>query len=402
MNPILQGSLRHFTVADVLTLLAQRMQSGTIDFENEGKRTRVVMRDGKIAGAVGPDAVAAVGSACYWTDGTFSLVQELTLGEGIVPTDYEVGALLDEVARRAAAEKAEAERYNDNVTFRVIDNPDAQEKLDPSADELKLLIRIGLGRKIADLIGSRDRKEFIKTLKRLESGGVIERVEGEKGEEPWKAEPEPPKKEPKPAQAPAAARPAEARPAPQPPAKKEEPPSPKSKAEPKSEPKPEPKPESQPAPKPEPKAEAKAEAKPEAKAEPKPEPAPKPKPSDDATQMLRPERTRTGRGLMASLTSDTGDAFPLLDDEVVIGRAPTNTISLNDGSISTRHARITRTPDGFFIEDLKSRNGTFVNGDQVTERRPLADNDTIRLGKVIFTFNVATELQAGDTTAGVK
>ena len=398
MNPILQGSLHHFTVADVLTLLAQRMQSGTIDFELEGKRTRVVMRDGKIAGADGPDAVDAVGGACYWTDGTFSLVQDLMFGEGVTPADYEVGALLDEVERRAAAEKAEAQRYNDNVTFRVIDNSDAQERLDPSADELKLLIRIGLGRKISDLIGKRDRKEFIETLKRLETGGVIERVEGEKNEEPWKSEVEPPKKEARPQQPAAApAKAAEAKPAPQPASKKEEPPA----AKPKPESKPEPKQESKPASKPAPQADSKPEAKPEPKAE--PEPAAKPKASDDATQMLRPDRTRTaGRGLMASLTSDGGDAFPLLDDEVVIGRASTNTISLNDGSISTRHARITRTPDGFFIEDLKSRNGTFVNGDQVTERRPLADSDTIRLGKVIFTFNVATELKAGDTTAGLK
>ena len=70
-----------------------------------------------------------------------------------------------------------------------------------------------------------------------------------------------------------------------------------------------------------------------------------------------------------------------------------------DGSVSSKHARIVRTDDGFVIEDLQSRNGTFVNGERVTEGpRKLNDGDLVRLGKVIMTFNVARETKAGETT----
>jgi hypothetical protein len=106
------------------------------------------------------------------------------------------------------------------------------------------------------------------------------------------------------------------------------------------------------------------------------------------------------RALVGSLTPDnTPDAvFPLLENECTIGRVDGNAVVLNDSSVSSKHARILRTPDGFVVEDLKSRNGTFVNGERVTEKRLLLDGDLIRLGKVIVTFNVARESKYTDTT----
>ncbi len=118
-----------------------------------------------------------------------------------------------------------------------------------------------------------------------------------------------------------------------------------------------------------------------------------------------PKTTQTGIGvkkrtLVGSLTPDHApdNVFPLLDAEQTIGRAPTNQISIADGSVSSVHARILRTAEGFVLEDLQSRNGTFVNGEKVDGKRPLADGDLIRLGKIIMTFNVAREGKAGDTT----
>jgi FHA domain/Domain of unknown function (DUF4388) len=110
-----------------------------------------------------------------------------------------------------------------------------------------------------------------------------------------------------------------------------------------------------------------------------------------------PDNRRT---LVGSLTPDsTPDAvFPLLENECTIGRVEGNSVVLGDSSVSSKHARILRTPDGFVVEDLKSRNGTFVNGERVTEKRLLLDGDLIRLGKVIVTFNVAREGKRTDTT----
>jgi hypothetical protein len=104
--------------------------------------------------------------------------------------------------------------------------------------------------------------------------------------------------------------------------------------------------------------------------------------------------------LVGSLTPDNApdNVYPLLDAEHSIGRASSNSIVISDGSVSTNHARILKTAEGFVIEDLKSRNGTFVNGEKVTEKRLLVDSDLIRLGKVIMTFNVARDAITGDVT----
>lgn len=105
--------------------------------------------------------------------------------------------------------------------------------------------------------------------------------------------------------------------------------------------------------------------------------------------------------MSGSLTSTASDAlaYALIEDEQTIGRDEANAVAIPDGSVSSKHAKIIRGADGFYIEDLGSRNGTFVNGEKVTERRLLTDNDVIRFGKVVFTFNVARELVRGRTTA---
>jgi len=102
---------------------------------------------------------------------------------------------------------------------------------------------------------------------------------------------------------------------------------------------------------------------------------------------------------MASLTGDNGDIQPLLEDLYTIGRDPaTNNIVMTDASISTHHARITRAGDSFTVEDLGSRNGTFVNGEKISAPTALADNDVIRFGRMIFIFNLAREVRPGETT----
>ena len=117
-------------------------------------------------------------------------------------------------------------------------------------------------------------------------------------------------------------------------------------------------------------------------------------------QTLTPKTVMRPKTLVGSLTPDDRpeSVFPLLDSECVIGRAPDCAITVSDGSISSRHARVTRSPEGFSIEDLQSRNGTFVNGEKVDKPRLLADGDVVRLGKVIMTFNVARELLAEPKT----
>lgn len=108
--------------------------------------------------------------------------------------------------------------------------------------------------------------------------------------------------------------------------------------------------------------------------------------------------TRPAPPRIGTLTADDGTMHPLLEDVTTIGRTPSNGVMLPEGSVSSNHARVLRTADGFVIEDVGSRNGTFVNSERVNGKRPLADGDTLRLGKVILTFNVAVETKKQDTT----
>jgi len=80
-----------------------------------------------------------------------------------------------------------------------------------------------------------------------------------------------------------------------------------------------------------------------------------------------------------------GRTFSLTEDEVSIGREPCNQISLLDSLASRRHCVIRRDGQGFLIQDLDSRNSTFVNNVPVKERL-LADGDQIRIGKSILVF----------------
>jgi len=81
-----------------------------------------------------------------------------------------------------------------------------------------------------------------------------------------------------------------------------------------------------------------------------------------------------------------------------IGRSDENQICLIHAGISRKHAVIKAIPGGFSIKDLGSQNGTFVNGQRVTEKA-LTDGDTIAVGSVRFVFRMPWT-GAASATAG--
>jgi len=76
----------------------------------------------------------------------------------------------------------------------------------------------------------------------------------------------------------------------------------------------------------------------------------------------------------------------LTQAETILGRDPTNPIVVRDPMSSRRHARIIIENGEFWLEDMKSLNGTRVNGEAITGRRKLLPNDQIKIGDVILTF----------------
>ena len=72
-------------------------------------------------------------------------------------------------------------------------------------------------------------------------------------------------------------------------------------------------------------------------------------------------------------------SFPLIRDSYTLGRHRNNDIVISDPKASSFHARIDRSPEGFVVVDLKSRNGCWVNGTRV-DTAVLKTNDELRLG----------------------
>jgi hypothetical protein len=79
------------------------------------------------------------------------------------------------------------------------------------------------------------------------------------------------------------------------------------------------------------------------------------------------------------------DRRPLTATPVVVGRGTDCELSVHDIMLSRRHFRLTPTTDGWLVIDLRSRNGTRVNGINV-EQQILKENDLIRAGKTAFRF----------------
>jgi putative peptidoglycan lipid II flippase len=80
-----------------------------------------------------------------------------------------------------------------------------------------------------------------------------------------------------------------------------------------------------------------------------------------------------------------GETFAIDRDRVTIGRATTSDIPLMDPVVSREHAVIVRTIDGDYVDDLDSRNGTFVNGRRIAAHL-LRHGDEIRIGATTFTY----------------
>ncbi|MHC4403021.1 MAG: SpoIIE family protein phosphatase [Planctomycetota bacterium] len=82
-----------------------------------------------------------------------------------------------------------------------------------------------------------------------------------------------------------------------------------------------------------------------------------------------------------------GQLFPLDTESIVLGRHPECDVVLDVGAVSRQHARIVRLGENHFIEDLNSRNGTFLNGNPLAGRQPLSENDQVRICDIEFVFH---------------
>jgi len=76
----------------------------------------------------------------------------------------------------------------------------------------------------------------------------------------------------------------------------------------------------------------------------------------------------------------------LIAGETMLGRNRQCHLRLTDPTVSQMHAVIARTPEGVFVRDLGSSNGTLVNGNAVQGDHPLRDRDRLQLGNTELEF----------------
>ena len=105
--------------------------------------------------------------------------------------------------------------------------------------------------------------------------------------------------------------------------------------------------------------------------------------ANEAQKTVKP-RLQVTAGPLADST------YFLTEAEIRIGRDPSNSLAISDLSLSRRHCLLGHRKDGYRIRDLDSRNGTFVNGEAVSEQT-LNHGDQVSVGDSVFVFLVKEE-----------
>lgn len=114
---------------------------------------------------------------------------------------------------------------------------------------------------------------------------------------------------------------------------------------------------------------------------------PPPGPPQPAPARNRPERAGGGKGeklVIVEPAARKGHAFDL-GDELTVGRAAGCGVAIPDDTfISQVHARVFRRDGSYFVEDLGSTNGTFLNRKPVSAAVPLRKGDRLQVGKTVL------------------
>ena len=111
---------------------------------------------------------------------------------------------------------------------------------------------------------------------------------------------------------------------------------------------------------------------------------------DDTTGELRPVdvtdvAAESGALVIRSGGGRVGQSFPLAGERLTIGRSPEAAVFLDDVTVSRDHALLVKRSDDYYLDDLGSLNGTYVNRHRIESHR-LEDGDELQVGKFKLTY----------------
>ncbi len=102
--------------------------------------------------------------------------------------------------------------------------------------------------------------------------------------------------------------------------------------------------------------------------------------------VMSPSAQTAGARLVGVSGLYAGTVFPIQTDQATVGRDPSTAVSLgNDNTVSRNHAVVERVGGSWAIRDAGSSNGTFVNGNRVTQIA-LNSGDSVKIGETVFRF----------------
>jgi pSer/pThr/pTyr-binding forkhead associated (FHA) protein len=81
-----------------------------------------------------------------------------------------------------------------------------------------------------------------------------------------------------------------------------------------------------------------------------------------------------------------GESFPVDGERMAIGRRPESEVFLDDVTVSRDHALLIRRGDDWYLDDMGSLNGTYVNRTRIESQR-LGEGDEVQIGKYKLTFH---------------
>jgi len=108
------------------------------------------------------------------------------------------------------------------------------------------------------------------------------------------------------------------------------------------------------------------------------------KKSDGGSRPSRSKKRGAPRRLAVTAGPLHGTTLALGSSAILIGRAPSSTLVLDDDYCSNRHARIFPQDGRWYLEDLGSRNGTYLGNKRVTAAVPVQPGAAIRLGQTVL------------------
>ena len=396
-DAVLQGSLASFKLPDVLSFLNATRKSGTLMLSGSGRQSYVLFSDGALVyagseqekfrlsalllrkraitreqsrqiedamrregGRFGDIAIRngilteeqvreflkvqvseVVYDAFVWTEGTFRFTEELELPDHAVTISVDLSNLIMEGARRIEEwQQVVALLPNDKAVFRVVATP-KDDKITLTADEWKILFLVNGQRTLAELVADAedDALDVYRIVYGLHANRLIEIVAPPvsvddtnriSGEHPLVSTQDDTIRQPNTAAS---------------------------------------------------------------------DPTMRDTETGDDTDLLGTRRGRLSwsdvvKPIVAQLTISNGDSagqvIPLTETEYNLGRQRDNHIHISDLGISGYHARIFRTSDGYAIEDLKSRNGTWINSGRIFHAT-LRDGDELRIGATDLRYEVLFE-----------